>query len=69
MIHSSSIGEFLLDRMVVEGDVTGEPRRDQLFAGEAVAVKSWGILSKRGRSRVRVRVLGGSLTWVEVAGA
>ena len=57
-----------MDRMVIRGGVIGETGRDQLLAGEAVVVKSQRILSRRGKSRVRARVvMGASLAWVKAA--
>ena len=57
-----------MDKMAPEGDVSEEPVQDQLLEGEDVAVKSHKILCRRGRSGVRVRVVGGSsLAWVEAA--
>ena len=47
--------------MVAKWDAIEEPGRDQLFAGEAVAVKSRRILSRRGRIGVRVRAARGFL--------
>ena len=41
VIHFSLMGEFLLDRMVLEGCVSGEPGRDQLFIG-----KPWPSVTK-----------------------
>jgi len=54
--------------MAPEGDVNGEPVRDQLLEGKDVAVRSQKILCRQGRSGVCVRVVGGSsLAWVEAA--
>ena len=49
------------------GEIKG-PVWDQLFTGEAVAIASRLVLSRRARSRVRVRVVGESLVgWAEAA--
>ena len=54
--------------MFREGDDSRDPVQDQVLAGEAVAVKSRLILGRRGRSGVRVRVVGSdSLAWLEIA--
>ena len=47
------------------GEIKG-PVRDQLFTGEAVAIASRLVLSRRARSRVRIRVVGeSSVGWAE----
>ena len=57
-----------LDEMFWEGDDSRDPVQDQVLAGEAVAVKSRLVLGRRGRSGVRVRVVGSSsLAWLEIA--
>jgi len=68
----SPSGEIPLDSVKIEKGVSniGEPVRDTLFMGEAVAVKSSVVLSRRGRSGVRVRIVGSaSVGWVEAAEA
>ena len=68
----SPSGEIPLDSVKIEEGVSniGEPVRDTLFMGEAVAVKSSVVLSRRGRSGVRVRIVGSaSVGWVEAAEA
>ena len=59
-----------MDKLGPMGDVFGKPLRDQLLLGEDVALKSRKVLCRRGRSGVRVRVVGGaSLAWLEAAEA
>ena len=59
-----------MGKQLLGGGVNGEPVRDQILLGEDVAVRSRQVLSRRGRSGVRVRVVGGaSLAWVEAAEA
>ena len=61
-----------MDSVMMEEGVSniGEPVRDTLLRGEAVAVKSSVVLSRRGRSGVRVRIVGSaSIGWVEAAEA
>ena len=47
MIDSSLMGEFLLDRMVLEGGISGEPGQDQLFIGEAMVISVKDLAHKR----------------------
>ena len=68
----SPSGEIPLDSVMMEEGVSniGEPVWDTLLSGEAVAVKSSIILSRRCRSRVHVRIVGStSVGWVEAAKA
>ena len=59
-----------MEPVSVQGDESGEPVPDQLLFGEAVALKSSMVLSRRGRSLVRVRIVGRlSLGWLEAAEA
>ena len=59
-----------MGKQLLGGGVNGEPVRDQILLGEDVAVRLRQVLSRRGRSGVRVRVVGGALlAWVEAAEA
>ena len=59
-----------MDELLSEANANGDPVRDHLLFGEAVALKSSRVLNRRGRSLVRVRIVGrSSLGWVEAAEA
>ena len=52
------------------GDVNGEPPVEELCVGEAVAASRTSTLGRRARSKVRVRIVGGSSSaWGEAAQA
>ncbi len=52
------------------GDVHGEPPKEELCFGEAIAASRTSALGRRARSKVQVRIVGGSLSaWGEDAQA
>ena len=64
------MGEFPLDRMVPpEGDVSGEPGKDQIFIGEAVSVSGEGSCQEEKGVECMLEWWGDPLAWVETAEA